>query len=66
MADESTCTETHWYNADTEELTVTFASGGTYVYAGVPAEVAQGLVSAPSKGKFMHANILKAYSFRKG
>jgi hypothetical protein len=63
---ESTCLTDVFYNGDTNDLTVSFASGGTYTYSGVPAEVAQGLVSAPSKGKYMHAAVLGKYSFRKG
>lgn len=61
----STCLTSVFYNGDTNDLTVTFKSGGTYTYSGVPEAVAQGLVDAGSKGKFMHANVLKAYAYRK-
>lgn len=63
---ESTCITDLFYNGDTNDLTVSFAAGGTYTYSGVPAEVAQGLVAAPSKGKYMHAQILGKFSYRKG
>jgi hypothetical protein len=52
-----------FYNGDSHELTVTYQKGGTYTYDGVPGTVAQGLVDASSKGKYMHAHILGAYSY---
>jgi hypothetical protein len=63
---DSTCVDTVFFNGDTNDLTVTFQKGGTYTYAGVPAEVAQGLVAAPSKGRYMHAQVLGKFSYRKG
>lgn len=63
---DSTCVDQVFYNGDSQDLTITFAKGGTYSYSGVPAEVAQGLVNAPSKGKFMHAQVLGKFSYRKG
>lgn len=63
---ESTCVDQVFFNGDTNDLTITFAKGGTYTYAGVPAAVAQGLVDAPSKGKYMHAQVLGKFSYRKG
>ncbi len=62
----STCVDTVFFNGDTNDLTIAFTTGGTYTYSGVPAEVAQGLVDAPSKGKYMHAQVLGKFSFRKG
>ena len=62
----STCLDEVFYNGDAQELTLTFASGSTYSYAGVPADVAQGLVDAGSKGRYFQANIRGAYSFHKG
>lgn len=64
---QSTCVEAIFYNGDTQDLKITFVkSGAAYTYAGVPAEVAQGLVAAPSKGKYMHAQVLGKFSYRKG
>lgn len=42
---------------DGEDLHVTYKSGGTYVYAGVPAEAFDACRKAPSIGKFLHAHI---------
>ena len=49
------------YNPEAETLTVDFQKGGTYTYSGVPQDVAQALVDASSKGKFMHANVLNGH-----
>lgn len=62
----STCLTSVFYHGDTQELTVQFAKGSSYTYSGVPEAVAQGLVDASSKGKYMHAHILGAYAYRKG
>ncbi len=62
----STCLDQVFYNGDTQDLTLTFVKGSTYTYAGVAADVAQGLVDAASKGQYFRANILGAYSYRKG
>ncbi len=62
----STCVDQLFFNGDTNELTLTFAKGSSYTYSGVSADVAQGLVDAPSKGKYFLANIRGAYSYRKG
>jgi hypothetical protein len=45
------------YDDETEELTLDFASGGSYTFEGVPAEIVAGLLAAPSAGKFYHAII---------
>lgn len=44
-------TDTTSYDAATQVLTVTFAKGGTYTYAGVPQDVADKVAQAESKGK---------------
>lgn len=51
------------YNAAARELHVTFASGRTYSYAAVPAEVYYQFVRAASKGKFFNAMIRDRYPF---
>ena len=42
-------------------LEVTFRTGGTYRYKGVPSSQYDGLMSADSKGKYMHRHILGRY-----
>ena len=50
------------YDAAEEELFVTFRpSGETYTYFGVPQEVHEELLSAPSLGAFFNARIRDAY-----
>ncbi len=42
-------------------LYIAFHSGGLYSYSGVPASVYSALLSAPSKGRYFHANIKNVY-----
>lgn len=51
------------YDPDIETLTVEFNSGAIYSYSGVPQAVYEGLVSAPSPGRYFAAAIKDAYSF---
>lgn len=55
------------YDDDTQTLQVDFKNGGaTYEYANVPKDVAEGFESAPSAGKYFHANIrLGGYDYKK-
>ena len=46
-------------------LYVRFHNGGTYAYFNVPQSVYEGLMSAPSHGKYLHAHIKGSYSYRK-
>jgi len=50
------------YDADAEELHVTFKSGGTYVYRGVPQDDADAFFDAPSHGKHLQNEIIGTYS----
>ena len=45
------------YDPDTQHLTVTFVSGATYEYDGVPAETWARFHDAPSKGAFFGTHI---------
>jgi hypothetical protein len=54
------------YNAATGDLMVMFASGGSGTYHGVPAEIVEGLKTAPSAGRYFHANIRNAYRYTGG
>lgn len=51
------------YNAATSELIVQFLSGRVYRYSGVPIDVYDGLMAAPSKGQFMRSEVIGSFSF---
>lgn len=51
------------YDNDAQELHVRFLSGTTYIYHGVPSEVYENLMSAPSKGSFLNREIKRVYEF---
>ena len=53
------------YQADTETLTIIFASGDTYHHFEVPGDVAVGLREAESKGKFFAKSVRNKYEFAK-
>ncbi len=44
-------------------LKITFTSGAEYLYQGVPANVYEAFLMAPSKGKFFHENIAGRYNY---
>ena len=46
-------------------LEVIFRTGGTYRYKGVPSSEYEGLMSADSKGKYMHRHILGRYPYER-
>lgn len=48
------------------DLSVRFKKGSTYTYTDVPTDVAEGLVTADSAGKYLNANIKGKYSYIKG
>lgn len=50
------------YDTETKELGITFKSSGKrFEYYNVPESVYNGIVSAPSAGKYYHANIRGKY-----
>ena len=53
------------YDPTTLELEVTFKTGDTYQYTGVPAELARAFQRAPSHGEFLHRRIKPAYPYSK-
>lgn len=54
------------YDEDLSELHVKFLNGPTiYVYMGVPQQVYEDLLNAPSKGSFLHVNVYENYPFEK-
>jgi len=51
------------YNAPARELEVTFITGKTYTYFGVPGDVYGRFVTANSKGQFFNEYIRDQYNF---
>ena len=52
------------YDEDRHELSVTFVSGDTYVYAMVPPSVYRELLAAESVGRFVNATVKPTYPVR--
>jgi hypothetical protein len=52
------------YDLASATLEVTFHSGGTYQYYGVPQSIFDALMAAPSKGKYLHRHIKHRYQYR--
>ena len=50
------------YDDETQVLDVTFTSGSTYTHNGVPPEVFQAFIAAPSPGKYYWAQIKNRYA----
>ena len=53
------------YDSATSILEIVFRAGGVYRYQGVPENVYQGLMSAPSHGTFFQKHIKVQYPFVK-
>ena len=53
------------YDEDNQILEIEFNDGSIYQYSGVPSSEHDGIMNADSKGKYLHANIKKRYSFVK-
>ena len=53
------------YDHATSILEVVFRAGGVYRYHGVPENIYQGLMTAPSHGTFFQKHIKVQYSFVK-
>lgn len=49
------------YDSKKKTLTVTFHSGSAYEYADVPESTYKAFLRAPSKGRYLHANIKNQY-----
>jgi hypothetical protein len=49
------------YDDETLELEIRFTSGQTYTFYNVPPEIYEGLVSAPSPGRYFHSQIKGIY-----
>ena len=53
------------YDETARELHVRFLSSGTYVYHGVPQDVYDELMAAPSKGSYLNRVIKSNYDYSK-
>jgi len=53
------------YAAGSQTLAITFESGSTYEYSGVPRHVYEELLSAPSKGTYFNTHVKGRYSCRR-
>jgi len=51
------------YDRDSQILRVRFVGGATYDYRGVPADVFQGFLNAPSRGQFVNWRIKPFYAY---
>jgi len=53
------------YNHTSQQLTVEFNNGSTYLYEGVEARVFNDFVEADSQGMYFAENIKESYSYTK-
>ena len=53
------------YDLNTRILEIEFHNGSVYQYYEVPSNVYEGLMKAPSHGKFFHAYIRNLYRYRR-
>lgn len=53
------------YDALSLRLVVTFTSGGTYRYEGVPRHVYEAFIASESHGRYFHECIRDRYPFRR-
>lgn len=57
----SSSTETHSYDPESSQLTVTFRGGRQYRYDGVDQKTVDDLDDSSSKGAFIQANIVNRF-----
>ncbi|HDD44782.1 MAG TPA: KTSC domain-containing protein [Candidatus Desulfofervidus auxilii] len=53
------------YDVNTKILEIEFQNGSVYQYYEVPLNIYEGLMKAPSHGKFFHARIRNVYRYRR-
>lgn len=63
MKVDSSAIEMVKYDRKSENLNITFTSGGSYDYPNVPEEVVIGLINASSAGKYYH-QFIKPYAVK--
>ena len=54
------------YDPDTKELLITWTKGKQSIYSGVPEELAEQLVNAPSVGSMLNEEVKPYFSHRYG
>jgi hypothetical protein len=54
---ESSLIGAYGFDKDTLDLDITFRSGPTWRYSGVPVDTFLAFLRSPSKGKYLNANI---------
>ena len=62
----SSMVESIGYDPETQEMTISWAKGGTSVYSDVPEHVANNAANAPSVGQFIHTQIKPNFPHRRG
>ena len=63
MKVDSSAIEFIKYDRKTENLNITFTSGGSYDYPNVPEDIVLGLLKAESAGKYFH-QFIKPYAVK--
>jgi len=53
------------YDINTKTLEIEFKNGSVYQYYGVPLDIYEKLMKAPSHGKFFHAHIRNVYRYKR-
>lgn len=53
------------YDPVQQVLEIEFHGSGLYQYSNVPVSIYQGLMNAPSHGKYFHRHIKTSYSYTK-
>jgi hypothetical protein len=53
------------YDSDSMELHIIFKDGALYVYANVPVQIYEELLSAPSKGSYLNREVKGVYEYDK-
>lgn len=61
----SSMIHTAFYDKQNRNLILTFNDGKKYLYEDVPAGTYEGLRTAESKGRYLHRNVIKLFSFKK-
>lgn len=54
------------YDPETKELLITWTKGKRSIYSGVPEELAEQLVNAPSVGSMLNTEVKPFYAHRYG
>ena len=52
------------YDSDSKELSITWTKGKRSIYSGVPEELAEQLVNAPSVGSMLNSEVKPYYAHR--